>query len=111
VWHSSQPSNPIAAAFNGPPRGQGQPSGNQATARPQPQTNTSIPPDAPLDRTAIEALLEQLNALAAGHRDAFARAFRTAFQISQDTPSVAPLILQERHRIWIAEFLAKAARG
>jgi hypothetical protein len=111
VWHSSQPSNPIAAAFNGPPRGQGQPSGNQATARPQPPASPALSPDAPLDRTAIEALLEQLKALAAGHRDAFARAFRTAFQVSQDTPSVAPLILQERHRIWIEEFLAKAARG
>jgi hypothetical protein len=71
----------------------------------------ALSPEAPLDRTAIEALLEQLKALAAGHRDAFARAFRTAFQVSQDTPSVAPLILQERHRIWIEEFLAKAARG
>jgi hypothetical protein len=111
VWHSSQASNPIAAAFNGPPRGQGQPSGNQATARPQPPASPALSPDAPLDRTAIEALLEQLKALAAGHRDAFARAFRTAFQVSQDTPSVAPLILQERHRIWIEEFLAKAARG
>jgi Cd2+/Zn2+-exporting ATPase len=103
--------NPIAAAFNGPPRGQGQPSGNQATARPQPPASSTLSPDAPLDRTAIAALLEQLKALAPGQKEAFARAFRTAFQVSQDTPSVAPLILQERHRIWIAEFLAKAARG
>jgi hypothetical protein len=111
VWHSSQPSNPIAAAFNGPPRSQGQPSNNQATARPQPSASSALSPDAPLDRTAIAALLEQLKALAPGHRDAFARAFRTAFHVSQDTPSVAPLILQERHRIWIEDFLAKAARG
>lgn len=101
----------MAAAFNGPPRGQGQPSGNQATAVPQPPASPILSPDAPLDRTAIEALLEQLKALAPGHRDAFARAFRTAFQVSQDTPSVAPLILQERHRSWVEEFLAKAARG
>jgi hypothetical protein len=111
VWHSSQASNPIAAAFNGPPRGQGQPGSNQATARPQPPASPTLSPDAPLDRTAIEALLEQLKALAPGHKEAFARAFRTAFQVPQDTPSVAPLILQERHRIWIEEFLAKAARG
>jgi hypothetical protein len=111
VWRSSQASNPIAAAFNGQPRGQRQPSGNQATALQQPQTNTTTPPDAPLDRTAIAALLEQLKALAPGHKEVFARAFRTAFQVPQDTPSVAPLILQERHRIWIEEFLAKAARG
>jgi hypothetical protein len=111
VWHSSQGSNPIAAAFNGPPRGQGQPSNNQATARHQPPASPALSPDAPLDRAAITALLEQLKALAPGHKDAFARAFRTAFQVSQDTPSVAPLILLERHRIWIEEFLAKAARG
>lgn len=101
----------MAAAFNGPPRGQGQPSNNQATAVAQPPASPTLSPDAPLDRTAIAALLEQLKALAPGHRNAFARAFRTSFQVSQDTPPVAPLILQERHRSWVEEFLAKAARG
>jgi hypothetical protein len=45
---------------------------------------------APLDRTAIEALLEQLKALAAGHRDAFARAFRTASRCRRPRPLSLP---------------------
>jgi hypothetical protein len=54
VWHSSQGSNPIAAAFNGPPRGLGQgSSAPQATAGPQAPAPTShqsqhTSPDAPL---------------------------------------------------------------
>jgi hypothetical protein len=110
-WHSSQASNPIAAAFNGPPKGQGQRSSTQATAGPQPPASPTLSPDAPLDRDAFATLQEQLKALAAGHCDAFARPFRTAFQVALDTLSVAPLILQERHRIWIEEIIAKANRG
>jgi hypothetical protein len=116
VWHSSQGSNPIAAAFNGPPRGHGQgTSAPQANARPQaqgsPQAVAPASPDALLDPTIALQLQEQLKALSPGHRDAFSRAFRAAFQVPDSTPSVAGLIRQERHRIWIQEFLAKATRG
>jgi hypothetical protein len=123
VWHSSQRSNPIAAAFNGPPRGHGQgTSAPQATARPHGQARPQAPaptghqsqapsPDALLDPTTALQLQEQLKALSPGHRDAFSRAFRAAFQVPDSTPSVAGLIRQERHRIWIQEFLAKATRG
>ena len=123
VWHSSQSSNPIAAAFNGPPRGHGQgSSAPQATARPQAPAIRPAPaptghqshaasPDALLDPAIALQLQEQLKALCPGHRDAFSRAFRAAFQVPDSTPSVAGLIRQERHRIWIQEFLAKATRS
>jgi hypothetical protein len=113
VWHSSQQA--ISAALNGPSRG----NGLQGSASSAPSTSapTSAPPsqapgpDAPLEPTAIAALQERLRALAPGHRDAFSRSFRSAFRVPEATPSVAGLINQERHRIWIEEFLAKAAGG
>ena len=104
MWHSSQQA--ISRAFNGPPRGNGR-QGSVGSA-PSSQAHS---PDTPLDPTAIAGLQERLRALAPGHRDAFSRAFRTAFQVPEATPSVAGLINQERHRIWIEEFLAKAAGG
>ena len=109
VWHSSRQA--ISAAFNGPPRGNGlQESATSApTSAP---TSQASGPDAPLEPTAaIAALQERLRALAPGHREAFSRSFRSAFQVPEATPSVAGLIRQERHRIWIEEFLAKAAGG
>ena len=123
VWVSSKGANPIAAAFNGPPRSNGRSnSAPQATARPQTPAPTGqrpqpkaesagVDPDALLDPAIALQLQEQLKALSPGHRDAFSRAFRAAFQVPESTPSVAGLICQERHRIWIQEFLAKATRG
>jgi hypothetical protein len=105
VWHSSQQA--ISRAFNGPPRGNGQP----APAGSSSPAGQAFGPDSPLEPTAIAALQERLKALAPGHREAFSRAFRSAFQVPEATPSVAGLINQERHRIWIEEFLAKAAGG
>ena len=103
---------------------------SQATARPQAQAQASPQPPATrpaqaanghqpqpaspaalLDPTIALQLQEQLKALSPRHRDAFSRAFRAAFQVPDSTPSVAGLIRQERHRIWIQEFLAKATRG
>ena len=105
MWHSSQQA--ISAAFNGPPRGDGQPvDTTSCTPAGQP-----LGPDTNLEPTAIAGLQERLKALAPGHREAFSRAFRAAFQVPEATPSVAGLINQERHRIWIEEFLAKAAGG
>jgi hypothetical protein len=104
VWHSSRQA--VSTAFNGPSRG----NGLQGSATSAP-TSQASGPDAPLEPTAIAALQERLRALAPGHREAFSRAFRSAFQVPEATPSVAGLINQERHRIWIEEFLAKAAGG
>jgi hypothetical protein len=105
VWHSSQQA--ISRAFNGPPRGDGWP----GPAAPSVPVSQPLGPDSPLGPRAIAGLQERLRALAPGHREAFSRAFRTAFQVPEATPSVAGLINQERHRIWIEEFLAKAAGG
>jgi hypothetical protein len=105
VWQSSQQA--ISKAFNGPPRG----NGRQAPAAPSDPVSQPLGPDSPLEPAAIAALHERLRALAPGHREAFSRAFRSAFQVPEATPSVAGLINQERHRIWIEEFLAKAAGG
>ncbi|MFN9428462.1 MAG: Rad52/Rad22 family DNA repair protein [Cyanobacteriota bacterium] len=104
VWHSSRQA--ISAAFNGSPKRNGLQ--GSATSAPTSQASGS---DAPLEPTAIAALQERLRALAPGHREAFSRSFRSAFQVPEATPSVAGLIKQERHRIWIEEFLAKAAGG
>ena len=108
VWHSSQEA--ISAAFNGPPRGNGL-QGSATSAPTSAPSSKASGPDAPLEPVAIAALQERLRALAPGHREAFSRAFRSAFQVPEATPSVAGLINQERHRIWIEEFLAKAAGG
>ncbi|MFM9072152.1 MAG: hypothetical protein ACKOOC_01905, partial [Cyanobium sp.] len=101
MWHSSRQA--ISTAFNGPPRG----NGLQASATSAPASQASSP-ETPLEPSAIAALQDRLRALAPGHREAFSRAFRTVFQVTNATPSVAGLINQERHRIWIEQFLAKA---
>jgi hypothetical protein len=101
---------------------------HQASERPQDQDRSQPPATSPaqaanghqpksaspaalLDPAIALKLQEQLKALSPRHRDAFSRAFRAAFQVPDSTPSVAGLIRQERHRIWIQEFLAKASRG
>ena len=38
---------------------------------------------------------------------AFSRAFRTAFQVPESTPSIARLITEQRHRLWIEDFLGR----
>jgi len=81
-----------------------------AQAGHRPPASAGQPCDALLDPAIALQLQEQLKALSPRHRDAFSLAFRAAFQVPDSTPSVAGLIRQERHRIWIQEFLAKASR-
>jgi len=38
---------------------------------------------------------------------AFSRAFRSAFQVPESIPSIAGLITQQRHRLWIQQYLAQ----
>ena len=38
---------------------------------------------------------------------AFSRAFRGAFQVPDSTPSIAGLITEQRHRLWIEDFLGR----
>jgi hypothetical protein len=117
---SSAQANPIAAAFNGPPRNQGQ-GGNgtrpttapAAIARPQAvpnsaSTGTTGPAnEAALDPATIAALQERIRALLPPQLAAFSRAFRSAFQVPDSTPSIAGLITEQRHRLWIEDFLAR----
>jgi hypothetical protein len=120
---TSAQSNPIAAAFNGPPRNQGQ-GGNgtrpttapAAIARPQPavpnsaSTGTTGPAnEAALDPATIAALQERIRALLPPQLAAFSRAFRSAFQVPDSTPSIAGLITEQRHLAWIQHYLEQAA--
>jgi hypothetical protein len=113
--------NPIAAAFNGPPRNQGQGSSGTrhsttpaAIARPQPAASHapngsrgSSTGDSSLDPATIAALQERIRALLPPQLAAFSRAFRSAFQVPESTPSIAGLITEQRHRLWIEDFLAR----
>jgi hypothetical protein len=112
--------NPIAAAFNGPPRNQGQGTNGTrhstapaAIARPQPAAShasigtTSPANEAALDPATIAALQERIRALLPPQLAAFSRAFRMAFQVPNSTPSVAGLITEHRHRLWIEDFLGR----
>jgi hypothetical protein len=40
---------------------------------------------------------------------AFSRAFRSAFQVPDSTPSLAGLITEQRHLAWIQHYLEQAA--
>jgi hypothetical protein len=112
--------NPIAAAFNGPPRNQGQGTNGTrhsttqaAIARPQPAAShasiatTSPANEAALDPATIATLQERIRALLPPRLAAFSRAFRTAFQVPDSTPSIAGLITEHRHRLWIENFLGR----
>jgi hypothetical protein len=116
----SAQANPIAAAFNGPPRNQGQgrngtrpTTAPAAIARPQPAANGSSPgttitaSDSALDPATIAALQERIRALLPPQLSAFSRAFRSAFQVPDSTPSIAGLITEQRHRLWIEDFLGR----
>ncbi|WP_411875339.1 Rad52/Rad22 family DNA repair protein [Vulcanococcus limneticus] len=119
---TSAQANPIAAAFNGPPRNQGQGTNGTrhsttpaAIARPQPvpngaptRTKTNSPANgAALDPATIAALQERIQALLPPQLAAFSRAFRTAFQVPESTPSIAGLITEQRHLAWIQHYLAQ----
>ena len=112
--------NPIAAAFNGPPRNQGQGTNGTrhsttpaAIARPQPAANgasigtTGPANEAALDPATIANLQERIRALLPPQLAAFSRAFRSAFQVPDSTPSIAGLITEHRHRLWIEDLLGR----
>jgi hypothetical protein len=116
--------NPIAAAINGPPRNHGQGTNGTrhsttpaAIARPQPAANgassgTAGPAnEAALDPATIAALQERIRALLPPQLAAYSRAFRTAFQVPEPTPSIAGLITEQRHRLWIEDFLGRLQRS
>ncbi len=118
---SSAQANPIAAAFNGPPRNQGQGSNGTrhsttpaAIARPQPAASNAptgtlggSTGDSALDPATIATLQERIRALLPPQLAAFSRAYRTAFQVPDSTPSIAGLITEHHHRLWIEDFLGR----
>jgi hypothetical protein len=118
---TSAQANPIAAAFNGPPRNHGQGSNGTrpttapaAIARPQPAatnaptgTRGGATGGSSLDPATIANLQERIRALPPPQLAAFSRAFRSAFQVPDSTPSIAGLITEQRHRLWIEDFLGR----
>ena len=109
--------NPVAAAFNGPPRPTSAAAPNPATQRLATQRPPAQPalaqplaapaPDSPLDPPTIRSLQEHIRGLLPPQLAAFSRAFRSAFQVPESTPSIAGLITQQRHRLWIQRYLAQ----
>jgi hypothetical protein len=114
--------NPVAAAFNGPPRptsAAAAPSPaterpaapatqRPATQRPAAQPVAAPAPDAPLDLPTIRSLHERIRGLLPPQLAAFSQAFRRAFQVPSDIPTIAELITQQRHQLWIQRYLSQA---
>jgi hypothetical protein len=62
---------------------------------------------APLDPPTIRSLQDRIRGLLPPQLAAFSRAFRSAFQVPESTPSIAGLITEQRHRAWIQQYLAQ----
>jgi DNA recombination protein Rad52 len=62
-----------------------------------------------LEPAVIAELQERIKALAPAQLEAFAKGFRSAFQVPEAQPSLAGLITTSRHQRWIEGFLAEAA--
>jgi hypothetical protein len=64
-------------------------------------------PHAPLDPPTIRSLQDRIRGLLPPQLAAFSRAFRSAFQVPESTPSIAGLITEQRHLAWIQQYLAQ----
>jgi hypothetical protein len=65
-------------------------------------------PDAPLDPPTIRSLHERIRGLLPPQLAAFSLAFRRAFQVPAEIPTIAELITQQRHQLWIQRYLSQA---
>jgi hypothetical protein len=63
--------------------------------------------DAPLDPAAIQALQERIRGLLPPQLAAFSQAFRSAFHVPAEIPSIAGLITDQHHQLWIEDFLSR----
>jgi DNA recombination protein Rad52 len=99
--------NPVAVAFNGPTRETTAAVTSQTPKAPAAQRPTT--PDTLLDPPTIRSLQERIRGLLPPQLAAFSSAFRSAFQIPESTPSIAGLISEQRHRLWIERYLEQAA--
>jgi hypothetical protein len=83
---------------------------NGVVRRPQVAANPAAQgpaPHAPLDPPTIRSLQDRIRGLLPPQLAAFSRAFRSAFQVPESTPSIAGLITEQRHRAWIQQYLAQ----
>jgi hypothetical protein len=64
-------------------------------------------PDAQLDPATIDSLHERIRALPPPQLAAFTQAFRRAFQVPAESPSIAGLITEQRHQRWIQAYLVR----
>jgi hypothetical protein len=84
---------------------------NGVVRRPQAAANPVAQgpaPHAPLDPPTIRSLQDRIRGLLPPQLAAFSRAFRSAFQVPESTPSIAGLITEQRHRAWIQQYLGQA---
>ena len=84
----------------------------KALAHPRPaDTRTSATSTravrAPLDPPTIHTLQECIRALLPPQLAAFCQAFRLAFQVPDSTPTIAGLITEQRHQLWIQRYLGQ----
>jgi hypothetical protein len=75
-----------------------------APAAPAPE---AAPLHCPLDPPTIRSLHERIRGLLPPQLAAFSQAFRRAFQVPAEIPSIAGLITEQRHRVWIQQYLAQ----
>jgi len=116
--------NPVAKAFNGAARASDAAAttvvtravqvatGSIANARPQSTAaaNASQPmAAAELDPATIQQLQERIRALHPEQVAAFSQAFRSAFQVPESMPSIAGLITEQQHRLWIEQYLGQCS--
>jgi len=61
---------------------------------------------APLDPPTIRSLQDRIRGLLPPRLAAFSCAFRRAFQVPSEIPTIAELITQQRHELWIQRYLS-----
>jgi hypothetical protein len=83
------------------------PQASPAPTAPAPEASTPIPSplDSPLDPPTIRSLHERIRGLLPPQLAAFSQAFRRAFQVPSEIPSIAGLITEQRHQLWIQRYL------
>jgi hypothetical protein len=90
------------------PPAQTQPQGQPAQTPSRAHAPASPAPDTPLDPPTIRSLHERIRGLLPPQLAAFSQAFRRAFQVPADIPTIAELITQQRHQLWIQRYLNQA---
>jgi len=90
------------------PPAQTQPQGQPAQTPSRTIAPASPAPDAPLDPPTIRSLHERIRGLLPPQLAAFSQAFRRAFQVPAEIPTIAELITQQRHLLWIQRYLSQA---